>query len=74
MTDSWQHLCNAKGCEVRVQEGTFMCNRHWHMLTRRLRQAMIRANSPGPSREGSPEYNDLCWEAIAFVAEREGKT
>jgi hypothetical protein len=59
-----QH-CRARGCPVKVRQGTFMCPLHWNLLSAKLRRGIHHFY-----RMGAEPWNpaDSGWKAIEEAA------
>jgi hypothetical protein len=69
------HLCHAYGCPNPVPPSMFMCQRHWYLLRKPLRNAVWREYTPGQEKTKTPTLRYLCVQqfAIAAIALFEGK-
>lgn len=68
------HECHAKGCLVRVAPRLLMCHRHWYMVPRATRIAILNTYRRGQERDKRPS---LAWRraarrAIDLVSAHEG--
>lgn len=69
------HTCHAMGCKVKVPPAMFMCKPHWFALPKQTRNAVWDVYIPGQEIRMDPteEYMDVTFEAIKWLAEKEGR-
>ena len=75
MTTDDRRRCAAIGCDERIPPQLLFCSPHWKLISRDVRQRVIRHYQIGQERRGdaSPEYRAAAREAIRQVAELEGR-
>lgn len=68
--------CQAVACQATTNASRFMCRPHWLLLTDEQCAALHQAYRFGQEADGRPSraYTVAALEAIAWVAEREGRT
>jgi hypothetical protein len=65
-----EHLCHAKGCKKPVKPSFLMCFRHWIMVPRRLRTAVLNTYRPGQEVTKDPSYAYIIAAQAAIEAVR----
>lgn len=70
-----EHVCHAEGCQVQIPPELFMCNLHWWMVPRPLRQQITLSYRPGQCDDKKPskEWVEAAQAAIAAVKEKEAE-
>jgi hypothetical protein len=70
-----EHLCHAEGCETPVPPAKLMCLKHWRLVPREIQCRVWRHYRPGQEVDKRPsqEYLQVMREAIAAVAQRDGR-
>lgn len=53
-TQTRNHDCHWPGCPVQVKPAFWGCFEHWHMLPKRIRDAIWRTYRPGQEKDGQP--------------------
>lgn len=65
-----KHICHAKKCTQEVPPKMFMCNKHWFMLPKQLRDLVWKVYVPGQEirKDPTPEYLKISNFSIDYIA------